>query len=167
MKSPTDNLLPTATRDSSVPAAFVLNVERGEKNISLSTVLRVANALGIRLSDLFGRAEEGNGKAPKVNSPAKRNSDRSGLPGLIERVIEELQRLGWQVLPSQANFILATVPGGRGREAYLGLKQQGILVRYFDLPGLDDKLRITIGTSQENNALLSGIKALSIAEKAA
>jgi histidinol-phosphate aminotransferase len=84
-----------------------------------------------------------------------------------QRVIEELQRLGWQVLPSQANFILATVPGGRGREAYLGLKQQGILVRYFDLPGLSDKLRITIGTSQENNALLSGIKALSIAEKAA
>ena len=59
------------------------------------------------------------------------------------------------------------VPGGRGREAYQGLKQQGILVRFFDKPGLNDKLRITIGTSQENNALLGGIKALSIAEKAA
>jgi histidinol-phosphate aminotransferase len=84
-----------------------------------------------------------------------------------QRLTEELQRLGWHVLPSQANFILATVPGGKGREAYLGLKQQGILVRYFDKPGLNDKLRITIGTSQENNALLGGIKALSLAEKAA
>jgi histidinol-phosphate aminotransferase len=84
-----------------------------------------------------------------------------------QRVTLELQALGWSVLPSQANFVLATAPRGRAREAYLGLKQQGILVRYFDLPGLSDKLRITIGTSQENNALLSGIKALSIAEKAA
>ena len=87
--------------------------------------------------------------------------------GERQRVTDELQSLDWKVLPSQANFILATVPGGRGRDAYLGLKQQGILVRFFDKPGLNDKLRITIGTSQENNALLSGIKALSIAEKAA
>jgi histidinol-phosphate aminotransferase len=89
------------------------------------------------------------------------------IRGERHRVIDELAALGWQSLPSQANFILVTVPGGHGRDAYLGLKQQGILVRFFDKPGLDDKLRITIGTSQENNALLSGIKALSIAEKAA
>jgi histidinol-phosphate aminotransferase len=87
--------------------------------------------------------------------------------GERQRVTEELEHMGWHVLPSQANFILVTVPGGRGREAYLGLKEQGILVRFFDKPGLSDKLRITIGTSQENNALLGGIKALSIAEKAA
>jgi histidinol-phosphate aminotransferase len=87
--------------------------------------------------------------------------------GERQRLTEELERMGWRVLPSQANFILVTVPGGRGREAYLGLKQQGILVRFFDKPGLSDKLRITIGTSQENNALLGGIKVLSIAEKAA
>jgi histidinol-phosphate aminotransferase len=77
-----------------------------------------------------------------------------------QRVSVELTQLGWAVLPSQANFILATCPNGRGKEAYLGLKQQGILVRYFDKPGLTDKVRITIGTSQENNALLGGIKAL-------
>jgi histidinol-phosphate aminotransferase len=79
-----------------------------------------------------------------------------------KRVTEELQGMGWSVLPSQANFILAIVPDGRGKEAYLGLKEQGILVRFFDKPGLNDKLRITIGTSQENNALLGGIKALSL-----
>jgi len=84
-----------------------------------------------------------------------------------ERLTRELQSLTWEVLPSQANFILATVPEGRGREMYLGLKRQGILVRHFDEPTLADKIRITIGTSQENNALLGGIKALSTAEKAA
>jgi histidinol-phosphate aminotransferase len=83
------------------------------------------------------------------------------------RVSDELTALGWSVIPSSANFIFAVAPRGRAREAYLGLKQQGILVRFFDKPGLNDKLRITIGTSQENNALLGGIKALSLAEKAA
>jgi histidinol-phosphate aminotransferase len=84
-----------------------------------------------------------------------------------QRVSSELTQMGWKVLPSEANFILAGCPDGRGRDAYLGLKRQGILVRYFDRPGLSDKLRITIGTSQENNALIGGIKALGAAEKAA
>lgn len=83
------------------------------------------------------------------------------------RVTRELSDMGYDVLPSQANFVLARVPGGRGKDVYLGLKQQGILVRFFDKPGLDDKIRITIGTSQENNALLSGLKSLAIGEKAA
>jgi histidinol-phosphate aminotransferase len=84
-----------------------------------------------------------------------------------ERVSSELTQLGWTVLPSKANFILARTPDGRGRDAYLGLKAQGILVRYFDRPGLDDKIRITIGQSQENNALLGGLRRISTTEKAA
>ena len=84
-----------------------------------------------------------------------------------QRLSSELTQLGWKVLPSEANFILAACPDGKGRDMYLGLKRQGILVRYFDKPGLNDKLRITVGTSQENNALIGGIKALTAAEKAA
>jgi histidinol-phosphate aminotransferase len=80
-----------------------------------------------------------------------------------QRLSSELTQMGWTVLPSQANFILVTVPSGKGSEAYLGLKQQGILVRYFDKPGLSDKIRITVGTMQENNALLGGIKTLTAA----
>ena len=81
------------------------------------------------------------------------------------RLSAELTHMGWPVLPSQANFILVTCPNGKGLEAYLGLKQQGILVRYFDKPGLSDKIRITVGTMQENNALITGVKALTAAEK--
>lgn len=84
-----------------------------------------------------------------------------------QRVSSELTKMGWKVLPSQANFVLASVPSGRGKDVYLGLKQQGILVRYFDKPGLQDKIRITIGTSVENDALLGGIIALTAAGKAA
>jgi len=84
-----------------------------------------------------------------------------------ERVSESLVQLGWDVLPSQANFVLAASPTGDGARAYRGLREQGILVRYFDLPGLKDKVRITVGTVQENNALLAGVRALQAAEKAA
>ncbi len=75
-----------------------------------------------------------------------------------ERVSIELRRLKFDVIPSQANFVLATCPDGRGREIYLLLKTRGVLVRYFDLPGLRDKVRITIGTMDENNALLTALQ---------
>ncbi len=80
--------------------------------------------------------------------------------GERDRLAGELTAVGWHVIPSHANFLLAGAPDGDGKAAYLGLKAQGILVRYFDKPGLRDKIRITVGTSQENNALLGGLKAL-------
>jgi histidinol-phosphate aminotransferase len=83
-----------------------------------------------------------------------------------KKLTAELTALGWTVLPSQANFLWATPPGGRGREAYLGLKHQGILVRHFDQPALCHSIRITVGQSHENTALLAGIRAL-VPEKAA
>jgi histidinol-phosphate aminotransferase len=85
-----------------------------------------------------------------------------------ERMSAELAQLGFSVIPSHANFLLAGVPGGRGEALYLALKQQGILVRYFNKPYLTDKVRITIGTAEENSALLAGVKAaLPALEKAA
>ncbi len=80
-----------------------------------------------------------------------------------ERLTVLLRGMGWSVLPSQGNFVLATVPDGQGHEAYLGLKRQRILVRYFDTPGLRDKIRITVGNTAQNNALLAGIKDLALA----
>lgn len=63
--------------------------------------------------------------------------------------------------PSQSNFLLATVPAQWNAHAlYEGLKAAGILVRYFKLPGLDDKLRITVGTRDENQRLLAELSRL-------
>jgi histidinol-phosphate aminotransferase len=84
-----------------------------------------------------------------------------------KKLTAELTALGWSVVPSHANFLWASPPDGRGREAFLGLRHQGIWVRYFDKPGIRDHIRITVGQSHENNALLAGIRALPIAEKAA
>lgn len=83
------------------------------------------------------------------------------------RVTDELTKLGFGVLPSQANFVFARVPGGDGAALYRALKQMGILIRHFDSPGLKEYLRITIGNSQENNALIGGLRELMTKEKAA
>ena len=66
---------------------------------------------------------------------------------------------GYGVIPSHANFLFMTCPGGKAKETYLALKAKGILVRFFDKPGLSDKLRVTIGTPDENQALLSALPA--------
>jgi histidinol-phosphate aminotransferase len=73
------------------------------------------------------------------------------------RLAAELVKRGWRVIPSQANFLLASCPGGQAAAVYHDLKRQGILVRYFAKPGLDDKLRITVGTAAQNNALLGAL----------
>jgi histidinol-phosphate aminotransferase len=80
------------------------------------------------------------------------------IKGERTRITTELEGRGFAVIPSQGNFVLATVPSGRRALAlYNGLKSKGVLVRFFDKPGLDDKLRITIGTADENDALLAAL----------
>jgi histidinol-phosphate aminotransferase len=74
------------------------------------------------------------------------------------RLAADLTRVGFKVWPSQSNFLLAAVPGGKARELYLALKARGILVRYFSEPGLADKLRITVGTDEQNQTLVSEIQ---------
>ncbi|MEM8875077.1 MAG: histidinol-phosphate transaminase [Planctomycetota bacterium] len=78
-----------------------------------------------------------------------------------DRVTHQLTELGFDLLPSRANFVLATVPTGHDAgDLYRSLKSQAILVRWFDTPGLTDKLRITIGTPAENAALLDALATL-------
>lgn len=73
-----------------------------------------------------------------------------------KRLQAELQALGFMVAPSQTNFLLATAPAGSNAESlYQELKQRQILVRHFKQPRLEDKLRISIGTPEENSQLLS------------
>ena len=77
------------------------------------------------------------------------------------RLTTELEELGLSSLPSQANFILAQCPSQESaRTIYHGLKESGILVRYFDQERLQDKLRITVGTPEQNQQLLQNLKLL-------
>jgi len=76
------------------------------------------------------------------------------------RLAVALGKMGFRIWPSQANFILARPPKGDARYLYLELRDRGILVRYWDRPGIDDKIRITVGTEEENQALLAALGGL-------
>ncbi|MBF2067719.1 MAG: histidinol-phosphate transaminase [Calothrix sp. C42_A2020_038] len=69
------------------------------------------------------------------------------------RLALKLKQLDFKVWNSQANFILVQSLQQTAEKLYLELKQKGILVRYFNQPGLDDKLRITVGTDNQNQIL--------------
>ena len=75
-----------------------------------------------------------------------------------KRLTSRLRLLGFEVPRSYANFILAKSKNCKAGEIYDKLTQRNIYVRYFDLPRLDDKLRITVGTSEQNDKLLCALK---------
>ena len=63
--------------------------------------------------------------------------------------------MGFDVPDSQTNFLLARCVEVNAKDIFDALVEGDIFVRYFALPGLDDKLRITIGTPDQNDRLLA------------
>ncbi len=72
-----------------------------------------------------------------------------------EQLNSGLQGLGFRVMPSAANFVFTEHPSHAGADLYQGLKREGILVRYFNKPGIDNFLRITVGTDEEVTQLIN------------
>ena len=71
-----------------------------------------------------------------------------------------LATLGFTVLPSGANFIFASHAQYRARELFARLREEGIVVRFFDKPRIDNYLRISIGTEKDNTALIDALREL-------
>lgn len=71
-----------------------------------------------------------------------------------------LRERGFNVLPSQANFVFASHPDHTGKELLDGLRSQGVLVRWWGMPEIADWLRISIGTDQEMEALVQALDEL-------
>jgi histidinol-phosphate aminotransferase len=71
-----------------------------------------------------------------------------------ERLSGELRKIGFDVLPSQTNFIFARPPGPPAEKWLHALRERKILVRWFNSPVTADRIRITIGTDAQANALI-------------
>ena len=71
------------------------------------------------------------------------------------RLIQALKDLKFNVLPSQANFVFASHAEKSAAELYMKLKVDGILVRHFNQPDIDNYLRISIGTDEQMESLLT------------
>ena len=76
-----------------------------------------------------------------------------------DQLSRELAKLGFEVLPSQTNFILARPPIDSAKKWLKKLRDRKILVRWFDQPSIREYLRITMGTPQEAHALIKAVKA--------
>lgn len=70
----------------------------------------------------------------------------------------QLTSLGFRVLPSSTNFVFAEHKSATGADLMQHLRNQNILVRHFSKPGIENFLRITIGTRSEMEALIQGLK---------
>lgn len=77
-----------------------------------------------------------------------------------ERLRAALAELGLESLPSESNFLFARATSPGAGDLYESLKARGILVRYFNSPGLSDRLRITVGTPEQNDALITALREL-------
>ncbi|MBP5751592.1 MAG: histidinol-phosphate transaminase [Treponema sp.] len=70
-----------------------------------------------------------------------------------ELFTEFLKKNGWFVIDSKTNFVFAKKEGHTGNEIYQHVKKNGILIRLFNTPGIEDFVRITIGTAEQMDAL--------------
>ena len=75
-----------------------------------------------------------------------------------ENLVGELKALGFEVLPSAANFIFARHPQHDAEKSALALRQRSIIVRHFRLPRIEQFLRITVGTDEQCAALVAALK---------
>lgn len=75
-----------------------------------------------------------------------------------EKLVRDLTELGFNVLPSKANFIFATHSQHDAGQLAQKLREQGIIVRYFNKPRINQFLRITVGTNEQNARLVQTLK---------
>lgn len=144
--------------------------------VVLRTLSKSYSLAGMRLGLLFGAPDvvAGIGKvkdsynldrlalvagAAALRDGATMRDNVARIRRTRERLSAELGALGFDVLPSSANFVFARLPSAsRARATYHELRNRQILVRYFDRPLLDDGLRITVGTDEEISSLLAALR---------
>jgi histidinol-phosphate aminotransferase len=146
-------------------------VKEFENVIVLRTLSKGYSLAGLRLgfgvanpnllAGLFKVKDSYNIDAISISVGAAAMRDQDYMKACAEKVkisraklTADLRNLGFKVIDSHGNFVLATPPLGNAEFIYLALKERGILVRYFKQARLDDKLRITVGTDQQNQELI-------------
>lgn len=92
--------------------------------------------------------------------------DREHLERTVQRIIDERARLAallksvsfLQPYPTRSNFILCRVIGREAHDVKRALEEDGILIRYFDKPGLTDHIRISVGKPEHTDALMASLR---------
>ena len=76
-----------------------------------------------------------------------------------QKLVQDLRDLGFEVLPSAANFVFARVPGRDGGGIAAKLRERSIIVRHFSKPArIAEFMRITVGTDEQCAGLLEALR---------
>ncbi|MBN8219072.1 MAG: histidinol-phosphate transaminase [Spirochaetes bacterium] len=81
------------------------------------------------------------------------------ISAIRDRFSRDLADLGFRVLPSSANFVMASLPGREMESLYLDLAKKRIFVRFFNKPGMREWVRISMGTPAQMKKVLAEIRA--------
>jgi len=100
------------------------------------------------------------GATAAIDDQAWLAENRRKIVATRERLIAGLTDLGFDVVPSQANFVWCTHPRSAAKDLYERLKAAHVLVRYMNYPGWRDGLRISVGSDEQIDALLALLKGM-------
>lgn len=148
------NLLVTQTLSKSRSLAGLrVGFACGSKDL-IDGLNRIKNSINSYTVDSLAMA----GATESIKDIAYFNENTEKIINTRERVIIELKDLGFTVIDSAANFVFITHERLKAENLFNNLKQQGILVRYFKKPRIDNHLRISIGTDAEMDQLIYKLK---------
>lgn len=151
-----DNILVTQTFSKSRSLAG-LRVGMAFGNASLIEALtRMKNSFNSYPLDKLAQA----GATASVLDVEYFEQTRQQVIDLRESLTAGLKALDYDVLPSHTNFVFARPKEGNASEVADKLREQGIIVRHFDKPRINEYLRITIGKAEQNQRLLDALKDL-------
>jgi len=119
-------------------------------------IIRVKDSINSYTVDRLAQA----GAREAIRDDEYFQETRAKIMKTRERVSVKLKELRFNVLPSQANFIFVSHAEYAARDLFLRLRGEGILVRYFDKPKIDNYLRVSIGTDDEMDRFLAAIEGL-------
>ncbi len=116
-------------------------------------IIRVKDSINSYTVDRLAQA----GAREAIRDDAYFQETRARIMQTREHVSQKLLAAGFNVIPSQANFIFVSHSKCPGQFLFQTLREKGILVRYFNKPKIDNYLRVTIGTDEEMDAFIRAI----------
>ena len=127
----------------------------GQRHL-VETLERVKNSFNSYPLDRLAQA----GAMAAYEDQAHFEQTRQAVMQSRDALTLELWRLGFEVLPSAANFVFARHPGQDAAALAARLREHGVLVRHFRQPRIEQFLRITVGTPGQCDALVLAMKLL-------
>lgn len=162
---------------ASIPSAIGL-IERFNNLLVVQTLSKSRSLAGLRVGFAAGHPSLIEALNRVKNSFNSYPLDRLAIAGAIaayedqnyfartresvmrerDKLVAGLTKIGFEVIPSAANFVFARHPRHDAEKSALAARQRGILVRHFRQPRIDQFLRITVGTAEQCAALVAALK---------